>query len=616
MGLVAVLTGGLKLEDKMAIPTILKGDTAKPIRLALADGYDYSGCSLLVAFCGAERTFGGLAAGGSVPLAFAADETAAFPLGTSRVMMSLRNAAGEVRTLPWAKVKVTDAPGEVYDAQVVIDPATLDVDDLTAADSLGAVKARLNAVMKFLRGGAACLAALALALPCPADVAPLYVPLDDVPGDTPLMTNVEAFVTARAAAAVKVSSVNGKTGAVSLSAEDVGALGRDGTARRAASVGAEDRWTDATGCVWQVSYDVTQDTWTLDPAADWLSVVWNGSKWVLRYEGYDNDIGVGADVRRFTFKFGKTSYTATRHPGGATNLVGRVALESDVDAATNGLLRTEGDPAFETWRNGRHVALGYGAKNLNTDEFADNVAIGSCANTHGTNCISILSNDTSGNNSIGIGRGAFCDPESFWAKGYGGISIGTAACYDSGAVSIGSPYRDGVPFPDLLCDYFVVSNGRNTFNIGTPDPWHFYFNSINGETAKSLGTYLDEKADTSSLSAVAPRRTFASLATNAVAASDGRIYSVSSGSDGVEVTLPAAADREQGFVVRLSPADSGGTCLAAISGAPADSTAWEFDYPDGTNAVFGTVAAPTYFTFTQVGTNRWSVMTYAATRED
>ncbi len=120
-------------------------------------------------------------------------------------------------------------------------------------------------------------------------------------------------------------------------ASEVGALERDGTARRAASVGAEDRWTDATGCVWQVGYDVSKDTWTLDPAADWLSVVWNGSAWILRYEGYDNDIGVGAYVRQFTFRFGTTIYTATRHPGGATNLVGRVALESAVDAVTDAL---------------------------------------------------------------------------------------------------------------------------------------------------------------------------------------------------------------------------------------------------------------------------------------
>ncbi len=182
------------------IPVILKGETSNPIQLTLREGYVYSGCVLAVCFRGVTKTFTDLVAGGTVELLYTAEETSTFPLGTGKVGLSIQNSAGDICFMPWAKIKVTDSPDEVHDAQITIDPATLNVSDATSKDSLGAVKSKLNAVLAFLRG-MSCFALLALPFGALADVTPLVALLDEIPGDTPLMTNAAAYVDAKITAA-------------------------------------------------------------------------------------------------------------------------------------------------------------------------------------------------------------------------------------------------------------------------------------------------------------------------------------------------------------------------------------------------------------------------------
>lgn len=337
----------------MAIPIIQRGDTSREITLALAEGYEYGGCTLEVEFNGVERSFTGLEAGATIELSYTADETADMPLGTGRVLLSIRNAAGMVRQLPWAKIKVTDAPGEVYAAAITIDPASLDVEDATAGDSLGAVKSKLNAVLRFLRGAAGC--ALLAALPCMgAEVAPLYATPNDMPGDAPLMTNAAEYVDAKVAAAT-----NGLATAADLAGH---------VPARAETVGTDGLWTDATGVVWRVVREYGPWTHRAD-GADYITWFWgedpNGETGWVGGAAVGGVVGMptvrSKDPDAVSVAWGESyvSILSTRGVSATTAAVDRVSyasgLASTVTNAVREVVRETGDLLWDeelqvTWK--------------------------------------------------------------------------------------------------------------------------------------------------------------------------------------------------------------------------------------------------------------------------
>ena len=194
----------------MAIPIILKGDTSATIFLKLADGYDYEGVWLDVNVFGTTRTMALPKAGSTIELKFTAAETANAKVGTHMIMFRVRNAAGDKKSLRWAKIKVTDAPAETASPAITIDPATLGDIDMEAADSLGDVKRKVEQLITILRGGALALAVAFLPV-FAAELTP-ETPLNDIPGTTTLSNLV-------AAAGVTTTGTDGK--AVTNIAENV-----------------------------------------------------------------------------------------------------------------------------------------------------------------------------------------------------------------------------------------------------------------------------------------------------------------------------------------------------------------------------------------------------------
>lgn len=172
----------------MAIPVILKGDTSSVIHLSLAEG-EYTDCILEVSYHGVTRQFSNLKSGAEIAIEWTAEETAAFPLGTSRLYFTITNANGETRTMRWAKIKVTDAPAEVYDCAIEIDPGMTLVDTLPERFTDNDVRAKINQIISCMKRYVAFFVlAIMSAEALAASV--LTAPKGEIYNDAPIVTNV------------------------------------------------------------------------------------------------------------------------------------------------------------------------------------------------------------------------------------------------------------------------------------------------------------------------------------------------------------------------------------------------------------------------------------------
>lgn len=281
----------------MAIPAILKGDDSGDVTITLADGHNYEGATLVVVFNGVTREFANLTAGGEVSLAFTADETAGMPLGTGLVLMRLIGPTGAVETVgnADARIKVTDCVAEVNaGGSFAVTPGS---NPLDGVEGLGTrytgdqLRAKINEVIAKLGGTVAAL--LLCALPCLGGVTVQTAPLGGIYSDEPVVTNVIVDVSDKADAAnvytkaetdakiVELAPTPGDYANVSNRAMSaiqehqslwpavaastnytdaaLGAFASTGAVARATVYGTPTRWTDATGCVWDVVTNVWFD---------------------------------------------------------------------------------------------------------------------------------------------------------------------------------------------------------------------------------------------------------------------------------------------------------------------------------------------------------------------
>ena len=198
---------------------------------------------------------------------------------------------------------------------------------------------------------------------------------------------------------------------------------------------------------------------------------------------------------------------------------------------TADLAAKETDPSFNAWTNGNNIVVGYGAESAHdnpiacsvvigrearTGDSANCVAIGYEANAHGAKTVAIGANaNPQGNESISIGVSSKASGEKGVALGHDAtasaysFAVGSGAAANGGyavALGYGTTAARGSVAIGVHRDRtgYVAASATNSTSVAFAYyPNEFWLGSYKDSTdARTLQSYLDERATTNDLAAV------------------------------------------------------------------------------------------------------------------
>ena len=158
------------------------------------------------------------------------------------------------------------------------------------------------------------------------------------------------------------------------------------------------------------------------------------------------------------------------------------------------LLTSESELNFSVWKNGKEISAGN-----ESSASTLGVSIGKGAHTYGMSSVAIGSSTRAGrvyggDYATAIGYGSTAN--AIYSVGIAGGDVKKAGTY--GIALKGTVTNEYA----TTIGYAAKSFGDYSFNLNTPDPAHFYFAATNAATARSLQSYLDERATTTDLAEV------------------------------------------------------------------------------------------------------------------